>query len=255
VDIRRKNFNKLSSSLSKMSDESVLHLLDSADHINIKSWGKCSTLDIDGVPVFVKKIPLTDLQIQHDLTTVNIFDLPLYYHYGVGSAGFGAARELAVHKITTDWVLNDECQNFPLMYPSRVLPGHAGDLDLENWGGLDKYIEYWDGSPAVRNRIEAINKSSHQIAVFLEFFPSNLNDWLGEQLNKGGAEAVKALTLVDEGVNETIVFMRAHGLNHFDAHYHNILTEGERLYFTDYGLALSSEFQLSDEEKLIQTDK
>lgn len=38
------------------------------------------------------------------------------------------------------------------------------------------------------------------------------------------------------------------GLLHFDAHFENILTDGERLYFTDYGLAMSSEFELSQDE-------
>lgn len=32
---------------------------------------------------------------------------------------------------------------------------------------------------------------------------------------------------------------------HFDAHFHNILTDGQRLYFSDFGLALSSRFELS----------
>jgi hypothetical protein len=42
--------------------------------------------------------------------------------------------------------------------------------------------------------------------------------------------------------------MNARGLLHFDAHFQNILTNGERLFFADYGLAISSEFDLSGEE-------
>lgn len=42
--------------------------------------------------------------------------------------------------------------------------------------------------------------------------------------------------------------MNARGLLHFDAHFQNILTDGRRLYFADYGLALSSQFDLSPSE-------
>ena len=36
---------------------------------------------------------------------------------------------------------------------------------------------------------------------------------------------------------------------HFDAHHGNILTDGDRLYFADFGLATSLDFALSTEEK------
>jgi tRNA A-37 threonylcarbamoyl transferase component Bud32 len=43
-------------------------------------------------------------------------------------------------------------------------------------------------------------------------------------------------------------FMNARGLLHFDAHFENVLTDGRQLYFADYGLALSSRFELSRDE-------
>lgn len=42
--------------------------------------------------------------------------------------------------------------------------------------------------------------------------------------------------------------MNAHGLMHFDAHFKNILTDGKRLYLSDFGLALSSKFDLTPAE-------
>jgi hypothetical protein len=42
--------------------------------------------------------------------------------------------------------------------------------------------------------------------------------------------------------------MNSRDLLHFDAHFQNILTDGHRLYFADYGLALSTSFDLSPEE-------
>ena len=41
--------------------------------------------------------------------------------------------------------------------------------------------------------------------------------------------------------------MRDRGLIHFDAHFDNILTDGHRLYFSDFGLAVSSRFELADD--------
>ncbi len=35
---------------------------------------------------------------------------------------------------------------------------------------------------------------------------------------------------------------------HFDAHFKNILTDGKRLYLSDFGLALSSRFDLTPAE-------
>jgi hypothetical protein len=43
-------------------------------------------------------------------------------------------------------------------------------------------------------------------------------------------------------------FMNARGLLHLDGHFQNILTDGKRLFFADYGLAISSRFDLSKEE-------
>ena len=42
--------------------------------------------------------------------------------------------------------------------------------------------------------------------------------------------------------------MNARGLLHFDAHFENILTDGRRLFFADYGLAISSRFELARDE-------
>ncbi|MGA4844917.1 hypothetical protein ACOBQB_00960 [Streptomyces sp. G5(2025)] len=42
--------------------------------------------------------------------------------------------------------------------------------------------------------------------------------------------------------------MNACGLLHFDAHFENILTDGRQLFFADYGLAISSRFELAQGE-------
>ncbi|MFI6990685.1 hypothetical protein [Nonomuraea wenchangensis] len=41
--------------------------------------------------------------------------------------------------------------------------------------------------------------------------------------------------------------MNAGGLLHCDAHFENVLTDGRRFYLTDFGQAVSSRFDLSEE--------
>jgi hypothetical protein len=57
-----------------------------------------------------------------------------------------------------------------------------------------------------------------------------------------------ALAFTEDQLFSTISFMNSRDLLHFDTHFENILTDGRRLYFNDFGLALSTEFDLSDGE-------
>ncbi|WP_063023936.1 hypothetical protein [Nocardia niwae] len=54
--------------------------------------------------------------------------------------------------------------------------------------------------------------------------------------------------MVERELATGTAFMNSRGLLHLDAHFENILTDGQRLYFGDYGLALSCEFDLSPAE-------
>ena len=70
----------------------------------------------------------------------NTFRLPDYYHYGVGSAGFGVSRELATHRRATEWVMNG-IESFPLLYHARVITRAAPSDDLRFT--LDEYVARW----------------------------------------------------------------------------------------------------------------
>jgi hypothetical protein len=67
-------------------------------------------LEVAGTPVFVRRVPLTDLERRPEnvRSTANLFALPVFCQYGLGGPGFGAWRELAVHTMTTNWVLTGE---------------------------------------------------------------------------------------------------------------------------------------------------
>ncbi|MFE3099199.1 BUD32 family EKC/KEOPS complex subunit [Nocardia tengchongensis] len=244
-------YGAVSTALALHSDHALCELVDAAVPIGAGIGGKSALLEVAGTPVFVKRVPLTDLERlpEHVRSTANLFDVPPFYHYGVGligGAGFGAWRELAVHTMTTNWVLAAEHECFPLMYHWRVLPDTT-PLP-EELADIDRAVAYWDGRPQVRHRIEALRDSSASIALFLEYIPQTLHEWLNVQIEAGDEAADRACALVERELAAGTAFMNSRGLLHLDAHFWNILTDGRRLYFGDYGLSLSSAFDISPEE-------
>ncbi|MFD3707184.1 protein kinase family protein [Nocardia sp. NPDC058658] len=241
----------VSTALALHSDHALRELVDAAVPLGSGIGGKSALLEIAGTPVFVKRVPLSDLERQpeHVRSTANLFDLPMFYHYGVGlvgGAGFGAWRELAVHIMTTNWVLADERETFPLMHHWRVLPDTT-PLPTE-LADIDRAVAYWDDRPQIRHRIEAVRDSSASIALFLEYIPQTLHEWLNTQVEAGDGATDRACAMVERELAEGTAFMNSRGLLHLDAHFHNILTDGRRLYFADYGLVLSSGFDLAPQE-------
>jgi len=241
-------YSAVSTSLAQLSDQEVQRALDAAAPIGAGIGGKAVRLEVAGTPVFVKRVPLTDLERRPEnvRSTANLFELPLSCHYGIGVPGFGAWRELAVQEMTTDWVLAGDYEGFPLMYHWRVLPDST-PLP-EELADVEATVAFWGGGSQVRRRIEELRDSSASIALFLEHIPQNVFEWLRERMGAGDEAADQACAMVERALEEGLAFMNSRGLLHFDAHFQNILTDGERLFFADYGLAISSRFELSQEE-------
>ncbi|MFD3457601.1 protein kinase family protein [Streptomyces sp. NPDC058691] len=241
----------VSTSLAMRSDRALRELVDAAVPIGSGIGGKSALLEVAGTPVFVKRVPLTDLERQpeHIRSTANLFELPTFFQYGVGTIGgpgFGAWRELAVHTMTTNWVLAAEYEGFPLMYHWRVLPDST-PLP-EELADIERAVAYWGGGSQVRRRIEALQQSSASVALFLEYIPQNLHRWLETQVQAGDQAVNRACAMVESELAAGTSYMNSRGLLHFDAHFENILTDGRRLYFADYGLAIASGFELSQDE-------
>jgi hypothetical protein len=246
---RLADYGAVSTSLALRSDRRLGELVDAAVPLGSGIGGRSALLEVDGQPVFVKRVPLTDVERlpEHLRSTANLFGLPTYCQYGVGgSAGFGAWRELAAHIMTTNWVLAGQYSGFPMMYHWRVLPDTAALPD--ELADVERAVAYWGGRPEVRRRIEALARSSASLTLFLEYIPQTLHGWLTEQVQADEQSAGRACSLVEGELEAGTSFMNARGLLHFDAHFQNILTDGRRLYFADYGLALSSRFDLSPAE-------
>ncbi|MFF1302486.1 protein kinase family protein [Streptomyces sp. NPDC058307] len=238
-------------SLALLSDGDLADLVASGAPAGTGIGGRATLLEVDGVRVFVKQVPLTDTERHpvHVRSTANLFDLPAHCHYGIGeigSPGFGAWRELAVHEMTTDWVRSDRFPGFPLLHHWRVLPDTPHPLP-EALADVERAVTYWGGG---RQRIEALRTASARLTLFLEYLPHTVHDWLSAQLRTQDADS--ACALVEQGLEAVTGFLREQQLVHFDAHFGNILTDGRRLYLADYGLSLSSRFRLTAQERDFQ---
>ncbi|MCX5008985.1 protein kinase family protein [Streptomyces sp. NBC_00638] len=244
--------------LSLLSDRRLEDAVASAPSLGSGIGGRSAEMEIEGIRVFVKRVPLTDIEVrpEHVRSTRNLFDLPLFYQYGAGSAGFGAWRELAAHVMTTGWVLRNEYAGFPLLYHWRILPDSAPAGFADGLGGVEGAVAHWEGSPAVRRRLEAIGRSSFSLVLFLEHVPQTLAAWLGNTRDAARPEqgGESPYRWVEDQLLRGTEFMSARGLVHFDAHFANLLTDGRQVYFADFGLASSRDFELSAEERVFLTE-
>jgi serine/threonine protein kinase len=113
---------------------------------------------------------------------------------------------------------------------------------------LEHDVKWWGGSSIVRARLQENLNASADIVVFLEYFPENLHTWLHKQIFNSANVAESACQMVESDLMAITSFINSHGLLHFDAHFNNILTDGHDLYFSDFGLAIYTEFELSEAE-------
>ena len=236
----------VATALAVQSDAELAGLLADGSAAGPGFGGSVVTLDVEGVPVLAKSIPLTEVELrpEHRGSTADPFGLPTFYQYPMGSHGFGAWRELAAHVMTTSWVLTGGFPGFPLTHHWRVLPHPPSrERDVaQEFGGIEGAVARWDGSAAVGRRLEAIAGSRARVVVFQEYIPHRLGDWLA------GPDA--DFSLAERQLTAGVAFMRAQGFVHFDAHFRNVLTDGIQIYFADFGLASCDRFDLSEPERL-----
>jgi hypothetical protein len=231
---------RLSAFLASRSDIELAALVQTGRPNSVGVGGGSVVLDVDGVAVFAKCVPLTDRELANPGSTANLFDVPVYCQYGVVSPGFNAWRELAANIMVTDAVLAGETQSFPVLYHWRVLPGRS-PVAAEH-ADIDTVVAALDGSPAVRARLEALAAASCSLVLFCEYIAHPILDWLRED------PAGKAVT-VERQFSEIVMFLRGRKLLHMDGHFGNMRIDGERIYLSDFGLATSSRFDLSAAER------
>ncbi|AVT34153.1 serine/threonine protein phosphatase [Plantactinospora sp. BC1] len=238
--VRGFHHDRVSVALAARPDAELAALLDTAPLVAVGVGGGAAILDVDGVPVFVKRIPITDRELAHPHSTANLFDLPTYCQYGIGGPSPNVWRELAANLVVTEAVLAGEVESFPLLYHWRVLPGRpptaAEHLDV------DAVLGRVGGAAAVRTRLGELAGATSSLVLFLEHIPHPLPGWLND-------DPVGRAGTTERQLAEVTAFLRDRELLHMDGHFGNLRSDGERIYLVDFGLAISPRFDLSDAER------
>lgn len=120
---------------------------------------------------------MTELEYKNKYNTSNLFNLPLYYNYGLGSYGINCWRELLMHIKTTNYVLSGQCINFPLLYHYRVIETEPKKIKFDNF-------KYWGSHQNIKKYIDAKSESKYRILLFIEWFPKVVHKWLLENKTK-----------------------------------------------------------------------
>ncbi len=231
---------ELSAFLASRNDIELAALVDEGRGVGVGVGGGAAVIDVDGVAVFVKRIPLSDRELAHWGSTANLFDLPVFCQYGIAGPSFTAWRELAANVLVTEAVLAGEARLFPLLYHWRVLPGRA-PIAAEHTD-INTVVAAQGDSPAVRVRLEALAAATASLVLFCEYLPYGIADWLRE-------DPVGKAVVVERQMSEIVGFLGDRELLHMDGHFGNLRSDGERIYLTDFGLATSPRFDLSDAER------
>jgi hypothetical protein len=181
LETRRQTYFNISSQIARLDDAQLRSLFD--DRELSTGWGINQTIELGQSQVFVKRIPVTNLEYENLFATKNLYELPTYYNYGVSSAGFGVFRELITHIKTTTWVLAGSIATFPLMYHYRIVPftGQRADVDLKRHKA---YVKYWGNSANIGKYILDRANANYELVFFLEYIPHVLDVWLRENPGK-----------------------------------------------------------------------
>lgn len=160
--------------MAALRDDEVAAFVRDAPTVGGVVGGGCSRADVDGVPVFVKRVPITDRELADPYTTANLFDLPAAWQYGMyrmAGPGFSAWRELAANQSVTEDILAGETESFALLHHWRVLPGRppvaAEHLDI------DAVVDQFGGNSAIRARFDALVTATASLSCFSSISPTS----------------------------------------------------------------------------------
>lgn len=237
LEERKQIYYNLSTKLSYLSNDEILKKISAGSQT--QGWGVNTILELDGNKIFCKQVRITDLEYQNMFDSSNLFRLPTYYNYGIKSAGINCFRELLMHIKTTNWLLNDEIENFPLLYHYRIM-GIPNPESKFTKGQIEEIVNYWD-SDKIGKYMEAKNDAHYYITLFIEYIPKEAFEWIDDSYEKN--------ILYLDSMLKIINFLRKKNIIHFDAHLKNTLVNGQILYLSDFGLAYDKDFKISTREK------
>ncbi|MFC5382084.1 serine/threonine protein phosphatase [Aquipuribacter nitratireducens] len=239
---RLRRHEAVAASLAALNDAALSALVGDTATGAVGVGGGSSVVRVGGLPVFVKRVPLTDRELAAPRSTANLFDVPTACQYGMhrlAGPGVSGWRELAANLTVTAGVLAGETDHFALLHHWRVLPGRlpvaAEHRDVE------AVVVQFDGAPGVRARLEALHRATASLVLFSEYLPGTMDDWLADPLAR--AEQL------ERQLFEMVAFLRGRELLHMDGHFANMRVHDDRVHLVDFGLATSTAFDLTPAER------
>lgn len=215
--------------LAQLTDDELIELGGSTD----EGWGATGTAVLDGSTVFLKRLPLSEVEHAHPYSTKNHFRLPTYYSYGVGSAGFGAWREVVAQQTASGAI------GVPELLHHRVLPRTAPPRSLPV--SPEQYVAYWNGNAAIGRYMAMRDAATREVWLVSEHGGQRADRWLLEH----PASIEDVLCQVFAALDR----LHERGITHFDAHLANVVIDGGTCRLIDFGLAMGDGFELSINER------
>ena len=195
--------------------------------------GATSTFSLGFDEVFVKRLPLTDIEAANPYSTCNHFELPTIYSYGFGSAGFGAWRELAALQAVSG------VSGFPVQLHNRVMSRSFPPQPLP-WSDED-YVVYWGEAQRSVTTFRPATRPRRSCG----------SCWRIPGLGQisGWPRTPRACPISSPKSSAQSPDLQSREMVHFDAHWANIITDGARYRLVDFGLAMSTNMELSEPER------
>lgn len=234
---RIKKYYKLNTELSYLSDDQVSSFITSKE---VKSLGITQVIKFKKNKIFLKVIPIAELFYKNQFNTSNLYDLPVYYNYGIGSAGVNPWRELLLHIKTSNWVLENKSPSFPLLYHYRII---ENDNKSFSDGGVSNpdLMKRWGNNKQIKKYLTDRSKSNYKIVLFLEHIPHVAYKYLEKN--------PKFIKSFYDQSSKIVKLLKSQHILHNDGHLRNILVDNnKKIYLTDFGLSFDKAFDLSKDE-------
>src|SRR5260370_38913184 len=80
IELRRRRYFELSSLIAQIDNAQLRCLFEASE--SRAGWGRNHTIDLGSSKLLVKRVPVTDTELDNFFSTKNLYRLPTYYNYG-----------------------------------------------------------------------------------------------------------------------------------------------------------------------------
>jgi len=238
---RKTLYYELNTKLSYLSNEEIKKIIQIKKPVEFKTWGVNKIYKYEGRKIFIKAIPVAKLYQDNQFNTKNLYKVPAYYHYGFGSAGINPWRELLLYIKTTNFVLNNKCDFFALLYHYRIIDDSNNEY-IES-GLTERLLTKYDNNENIIKYLQDRIKSQIKIVLFLEYIPNVAWKYLQDNYNFTKTFYLESVKIIN--------FLSKNNISHNDGHLGNYIIDNKKnIYITDFGLSLDKDFDLDKDEKI-----